>query len=625
MTALAVAALGSFVVLPACGDPGALDRGDLRLPDRDPPAKTTTGSTQSNGDNDPTPGKRRKQAVAFIHGTSDHGNLPDLTCSGTGDEWRCVSATAVAEYWTQPTIDSERTASDGTTRRPYVVIGCPLSAQTPWPNATPVLPKGGAAEAGSAACVAAEVTTFLNGPDGAPNTDDDIDDVVLVTHSGGSNVVRYILQQHSARPEFGRMHAASRGFVGIAAPSEGTYLADRVFRFGVLSLGNKLFGAGYDDDGVDFIQTTKMKVWNHDPAKLANLDKDVAGVPSFMASGSFPDADGDEAKIACGGASETKGLHALHELYLAATDPDTFRDGCSDGFITCQSAMALANGDESRVVFGMLGKKDIGKTRFRAHNQSRRSCDDLDVDVRRTVNAILDGKAGKNLVASDSAPRAYRSLAASLADMTSAYGDVALSPRPSSASILARKRRDVVRVKVASHAPASSLRGVFRDPTGTIALAASFESTPDGSIEAVARVPGDAPAGGWTMHVAASDDDLAAHRDARLPVWVSSSTGAIDSASAERDDEGVIVHVRVRGARPNARLGARVTLVDETEAGAIIAGEGQASVTANASATTIDVYVPTAARAKTLVVRDVVLVSHDDASTLDVEDRVIIE
>jgi len=289
--------------------------------------------------------------------------------------------------------------------------------------------------------------------------------------------------------------------------------------------------------------------------------------------------------------------------------------------------MALANGDESRVVFGMLGKKDIGKTRFRAHNQSRRSCDGLDVDVRRTVNAILDGKAGKSLVAgADSAPRAYRSLAASIAEMTSAYGAVALSLRPSPASIVAAKPSDVVRVKVTGDAPASSLRGVFRDPTGAVALAASFESMPDGSIDAVARVPAAAPTGGWTMHVAASDDDLTAHRDARLPLWVSSSTGAIDSASAERDDEGVIVHVRVRGATPNARLGARVTLVDETEAGAIIAGEGQASATANAGAMTIAVYVPApAAHAKTLVVRDVVLVSHDDASTLDVVDRVIVK
>jgi hypothetical protein len=53
--------------------------------------------------------------------------------------------------------------------------------------------------------------------------------------------------------------------------------------------------------------------------------------------------------------------------------------------------MALANGDASRVIFGRLDDgKYIGKSLFRAHNQSRRQCDGLDLDVRGTINAIFD-------------------------------------------------------------------------------------------------------------------------------------------------------------------------------------------------------------------------------------------
>ena len=368
----------------------AQDDVSSETPEKGTPADETKGTTKGDAKPAPTTAAKRT-GVVFLHGTGDQGDVGDFKCTGTGEDFHCAVKLAVDEYWLQATIDSEVTRADGV-KRPYAVLGCPLGSQAPWPNPKPV--KGKGAEPGSAVCAAAETARFLNGPDGQAGTADDITDIVHVTHSGGSNVVRYMLQQHASSPELGRIHKASRGFVGLAAPTTGTYLADWIFRNG--SLPNVLNGvigfvggAGlYDDDGTHFIQTSTMKVFNRDPAKLVDVSKDVAGVPSFMGAGTVPTAQGEET---CAGATETKALSVLHRLYLSEVDASTSRDGCSDGFISCQSSMALANGDASRVIFGRLDDgKYIGKSLFRAHNQSRRQCDGLDVDVRSTINAIFD-------------------------------------------------------------------------------------------------------------------------------------------------------------------------------------------------------------------------------------------
>lgn len=339
----------------------------------------------------PAPGKPRQQGVVFVHGTGDQGDASDYTCAGTGDAFHCEVKVAIA-YWEQATIESERTRPDGS-KRAYAVVGCPLGSQAPWPMTTPVR---GKSEPGSASCTSTEIDRFLAGPDATTGTDDDIDDVVIITHSGGSNVIRYILEQRSRLPAFGRIHAATRGAVMIAPPTHGTYLADWVFTQGTLpDVGNtviRLFGGEgfYDDDGTAFIRTTEMARHNADPAKLVSVSKDIGGVPIYVGGGSYPNARGDDAKVDCANGTETKALAVLHELYLATTDATTFRDGCSDGFITCRSAMALAQGDPTRVVFGRLDDgRAIGKTTFRAHNQSRRQCDGVDVDVRATVNGIF--------------------------------------------------------------------------------------------------------------------------------------------------------------------------------------------------------------------------------------------
>ncbi len=359
-------------------------------------------------------GLKTTLGFAFIHGTGDVADTKDLLCSAPGGDFRCEVKGATDDYWTQTNIDLVRSDSAGV-KRPYVAIGCKLGTLTPWPNATPV--KGGSAPLGSADCTAAQIHTFLAGPDGVANTADDITDLYVVTHSGGSNVIRYILQQHSASADFGAVHAASRRVLTIAPPTHGTYLANWVFTRGTLGnvaqkLSVALGGSLYDGDGTFFIQTSTMDLFNKDAARFGGISKDVAGVPFHVAAGTYPHAQLGDDDSKCAGYEQTLGLQFLHETYLTATDTGTYRDGCSDGFITCQSAMALAEGDASRILFGRgPGGKIIGKTEHRAHNQSRRDCDGIGTEVRDFFNGVAktDLKTQSLVITGDTIPAALRS------------------------------------------------------------------------------------------------------------------------------------------------------------------------------------------------------------------------
>lgn len=343
--------------------------------------------------------------VVFVHGTGDQGDTPDLACDGSGDDFRCTVKAAVDEYWTQETVDSERTRLDGG-KSPYAVVGCRLGTLTPWANPSPVkAATKGASEPGSADCVAAQTLRFLKGPDGALGTADDIQNVVLVTHSGGSNVVRYILEQPTAKDDFAPVAKATRRVVALAAPSHGTYLANWVFTAGTLpSVLNGVLGlfggeGVYNDDGVEFIRTFVMDRSNRDPAKFVKLGSSFGEAAVFVGSGTYPDAERGDPRTDCAGGTETRALNFLHDNYLGVPDAATYRDTCSDGFISCLSSMATAKTASERIVFGRTPSDTTqGKTRWRAHNQSRRSCDAVDLDVRQAVQgaakttyaAILD-------------------------------------------------------------------------------------------------------------------------------------------------------------------------------------------------------------------------------------------
>lgn len=387
--------LASTVLLSACADPPAKTWTPLRRPSETAPSASGKAGDDGDAPGAPAaipPALPKRAGVVFVHGTGDAGKTADLACSGAGDAFKCVVPGPVADYWTPENIDSQRRRGDGSLR-PYAVVGCPLGSQTPWTNPSPVKNRSGASpEPGSADCVAAQARRFLDGPDGKPGTDDDITDVAIVTHSGGSNVVRYILAQRTKSADFARLHAAARRVVALAPPTRGTYLANYMFREG--SLGSTLNGliglfggAGfYDDDGVAFIQTNQMDASNRDPARFVEVSADPAGVPMYVASGAAATTSLFVSATRCAGSLEADALAVLHTTFLSADDPATYRNACSDGFITCTSAMATAAGG-ARVIFGRTDDgKRIGKATYRNHNQSRRTCDGVDVDARSAID-----------------------------------------------------------------------------------------------------------------------------------------------------------------------------------------------------------------------------------------------
>lgn len=600
----------ALALLVACGDAPA----SFEAPPR---ARPSSGEIDAQEDTPnappaPPPGQRaRRDGVVFLHGTGDQGVTSDLACRGAADDWSCAVRSAVDEYWLPATIDAERARADGS-RRPFAVLGCPLGSQTPWPNPTPV--RGDGPEPGSAACAAAQIARFLDGPDGARGTEDDLDSIAIVTHSGGSNVIRYLLQQHTASAEFARVHAATRGFIAIAAPSKGTYLADWVFRRGSLAnLTNavvRLFGGAgfFDDDGTAFIRTSAMELFNRDPAKLVDLGKDVAGVPAFMGSGTFPDASGDEIKVTCGGEAETKGLSLLHALYLDTTDLDTHRDGCSDGFISCRSAMALAEGDPSRVLFGRLDDgRVIGETRFRAHHQTRRQCAGVDSDVRRAVQAVLDGAGGPPQAWSG--PR--QAFAPALQRVPGAVFATSPGARANALAISAAPLAhagEAVEIEVALGPGATgSPTGFLEDPSRRARVPLAFRRGEGGRLVADATLPRDAADGAWSARVVAGDSE------GEVVLWVNRPVARIASARAARDANGVTLEVDVVS-EVAARLGVRATLVTTGGAAELVVGTAQASADVDGRAR-FSLHLDHAATAGPLEVRDVVLVRHDDAST----------
>ncbi|MBI4510816.1 MAG: hypothetical protein HY698_14375 [Deltaproteobacteria bacterium] len=306
-----------------------------------------------------------KGGVVYVHGTGDYPGTQ--SCSGTGNSFKCIVQNAIDNYWTQEFVDSTRKRSDETSR-PYAVVGCKLGSRTPWYNATPVKNDAGAsgAESGEAsACVGPQIERFIKGPDNVYGNADDITDIVVVAHSGGGNHIRYILEQYTASTTFTRVKNASKKVVALTAPFRGTYLANWVFTGGSLGkfVNNVLEFMGgnglYNDDGTYFVRTNAMDSHNTDSSKYVGMNNPVSGVTFRSGYGTYPDAAAWDGKTYCGGYSYQAGLNLLHRLYLSQNDAATYRDGCSDGFLTCLSTGAL----------GQVFRSG----RFLSHHQTRRT------------------------------------------------------------------------------------------------------------------------------------------------------------------------------------------------------------------------------------------------------------
>lgn len=263
------------------------------------------------------------QGLAFIHGT---GKQTD----------------AYNDYWTGDFVNSVRQGLANPAL--FVVINCDFD-QFMWENE-------------AAGCLAEQLTAFV--------AQKNITDLVLLTHSNGGNIVRWIMSNPTYDNRYPDIINKTSKVIALAPSSLGTPLADTVKQGNTFetSLGWLL---GYDSDAVSQQQTSWMAYYNQhwllgtaNRPSLPKLFKSVVG--SDVDSAIW---DGD---------SYCAGYH--YQVALETTQ--NWLDSCSDGFLNCSSQRGA----------GVEWFTDKQRTKGReplSHQQSRRDCFNLDTIIRDDI------------------------------------------------------------------------------------------------------------------------------------------------------------------------------------------------------------------------------------------------
>jgi hypothetical protein len=261
--------------------------------------------------------------VALVHGT---GHQTD----------------AASDYWRWDFVNSVRAGLSDQSN--YLVVNCDFE-QYMW-------------TADAAGCLAGQLYGFI--------TSKGIDDLVVITHSNGGNVMRWILSNPTWDARYPTIIGAIRWVNALAPSSLGTPLADAVVSGSVFeqAVGWLL---GYASDAVRMQQTSWMAYYN------AYWLYGTSGRPALPVG--FWDVVGTDVETAiwdpdsyCGGYSLNLGLE-ITQAWL---------DSCSDGFLNCTSQAGAGSlwFYDTQV---MSGGEPL------SHNQSRRKCFGLDVVLRNDL------------------------------------------------------------------------------------------------------------------------------------------------------------------------------------------------------------------------------------------------
>jgi len=262
--------------------------------------------------------------VAFVHGTGKQTN-------------------ATADYWQATMVNNVRGGLPNPAN--YVVINCDLN-QYMW-------------DSRAAGCVAGQISSFIAAKG--------ITRLIIITHSNGGNVVRWILSNPTYDSRYPNIIAKTVRVNALAPSSGGTPLADAVTNGNVFetSLGWLL---GYKSDAVKQQQVSWMAQYNaqnlYGTAGRPALPKPFRSVVGTDVDSAVWDSDSY-----CGGYAENVGLETT-QLWL---------NSCSDGFLNCTSQSAAGTvwfQDKSR----MKGSEPL------SHNQSRRACFGLDTILRTDMS-----------------------------------------------------------------------------------------------------------------------------------------------------------------------------------------------------------------------------------------------
>lgn len=261
--------------------------------------------------------------VAFVHGTGKQTN-------------------ALNDYWKSDFVNSVRQGLSN--QNNYVVINCDFE-QYMW-------------DADAAGCLAGQLYNFI--------TSKNITDLVVITHSNGGNVMRWIMSNPTSDSRFPTIISAVRWVNAVAPSSKGTPLANAVQSGTVFetSLGWLL---GYDNDAVRQQQTDWMDYYN------ANWLYGTQGRPA-LPKGFWSVVGTDVETNPFDGDSYCGGYH----LNLGLEITQGWLDDCSDGFLDCSSQAGAGN------VWVYDHQFTAGSEPLN-HNQSRRKCFGLDVLLRNDL------------------------------------------------------------------------------------------------------------------------------------------------------------------------------------------------------------------------------------------------
>jgi hypothetical protein len=259
------------------------------------------------------------RGIALVHGTNDHRD------------------DAFGGYWKTDFIEQIGQSVGGMQK--VLVVRCDFSHYM-W------------AEEASG-CLADQVLRFVAAQE--------IDELIVYTHSDGANITRFILSQPTYDPRFLELSKVVKEVIALAPSSGGTPLADEVISGGVFEAGLGWL-LGYQNDAVRQQRLGDMARFNEE-ILLASSGQPNLMVPFRTVIGTNVAASPINSASYCNGYLLNSALK-VSKIYL---------DYCSDGFLNCSSQEAAGT-----LWFRDFEQTDNGETL--SHNQSRHDCFGL-VDI----------------------------------------------------------------------------------------------------------------------------------------------------------------------------------------------------------------------------------------------------
>ncbi len=280
--------------------------------------------------------------VAFVHGTGSY------------------SHNTARDFWTWENIESMKSALPNVNY--YDIIHCDFDQYMWHINA------GG--------CLARQVGAFQRRHN--------LDHIMLVTHSNGGNVARWVLSNRDYSDDYYPNFSKVRYMVNIAPTSKGTPLATAV-RNGHSFEQTLGWLLGYDSPAVDQQQTHRMRYYNEQ--YLRGTDgRPALSTFTYNISGSDVDASlvdyewilfpligypVPDSSPLCGG----------YNLNLGLSITRAWLDNCSDGFVNCSSQEAVGYAHRDYTF--------TDRDEPLSHNQSRRKCFGVDRRVKAFIRDFV--------------------------------------------------------------------------------------------------------------------------------------------------------------------------------------------------------------------------------------------